>query len=89
MPHVTPQEVILVIVLALLLFGPKKLPELSRSIGESIREFRHSVSGQTQAETPATPAPVLSTSATTSAPASAPVITAPATPSQDAQLPKS
>jgi sec-independent protein translocase protein TatA len=88
MPHVTPQEVILVIVLALLLFGPKKLPELSRSIGESIREFRHSISGQTPAETPPAPAPALPTSAT-SAPSSAPVITAPATTTQDAQLPKS
>jgi len=33
-------EVIAILVLALLLFGPKKLPELGRTLGKSIAEFR-------------------------------------------------
>ena len=33
-------EILLVFVIALLLFGPKKLPELGRSLGKTIREFK-------------------------------------------------
>src|SRR5262245_5461131 len=33
-------EVILIFVVALLVFGPKKLPELGKSLGKGIREFR-------------------------------------------------
>ena len=34
------EELIVVLIIILLLFGAKKLPELSRSVGESIRELR-------------------------------------------------
>lgn len=34
------QELILILALALIIFGPRKLPELGRSIGQGIREFR-------------------------------------------------
>ncbi len=33
-------ELVIIVVLALLLFGPKKMPEIARSIGEGIRELR-------------------------------------------------
>lgn len=33
-------EIILIVVIVLLLFGPKRLPDLARSLGESIREFK-------------------------------------------------
>ena len=33
-------EMILILALALLVFGPKKLPEVGRSIGKALREFR-------------------------------------------------
>lgn len=33
-------EILVILVVALLIFGPKKLPELGRSLGQSIREFR-------------------------------------------------
>ncbi len=39
------QEVILIVVLALLLFGGKKIPELMRGVGKGIREFKDASSG--------------------------------------------
>ncbi len=38
-------EIIIVLVLVLIIFGPKRLPELGRSLGNGIREFRGSVTG--------------------------------------------
>lgn len=34
------QELMIVLVLALLVFGPKKLPEIGRSLGKTLREFK-------------------------------------------------
>lgn len=44
MPELKLPELIVVLVILLLLFGGKKLPELSKSIGKSIRELRGAVS---------------------------------------------
>jgi sec-independent protein translocase protein TatA len=38
-------EVILVLAIALIVLGPKKLPEAARSVGKGLREFKESVSG--------------------------------------------
>ena len=38
-------EIILFGIVALLIFGPKKLPEMGRSLGKGMREFKDSVSG--------------------------------------------
>lgn len=38
-------EIALIAVALLLLFGPRKLPELAKGIGEAVKEFRKSVSG--------------------------------------------
>jgi sec-independent protein translocase protein TatA len=35
-----PAELILIFVIALLVFGPKKLPEIGRSVGKALREFK-------------------------------------------------
>lgn len=35
-----PQELIFILFIALLIFGPKKLPELGKSLGKAIREFK-------------------------------------------------
>lgn len=48
MPNVGPMEIVLLLGLALLLFGAKRLPEIGRSVGHGIREFKGSISGETQ-----------------------------------------
>jgi sec-independent protein translocase protein TatA len=38
-------EIAIVLIIALVVFGPKRLPELGRSLGRGIREFRGSIGG--------------------------------------------
>ncbi len=51
-----PTEIILLLILALILLGPSKLPELARSLGQAINEFKKATS-QAMETTPATSAP--------------------------------
>lgn len=52
----SPLELGVVLVLVFLLFGPKRLPELARSFGKAIREFKHSMSeASEEIRTAATP----------------------------------
>lgn len=46
MPNIGPGEIVLLLLLALLLFGAKRLPEIGRSLGKGMREFKDSVSGK-------------------------------------------
>jgi len=46
MPNVGPVEIIIVLVIVLLIFGPKRLPDLGRSLGRGMREFKDSVTGK-------------------------------------------
>jgi len=39
-------ELLIVLLIVLLIFGPSKLPQLAESIGKAIREFRHSLSDE-------------------------------------------
>jgi sec-independent protein translocase protein TatA len=41
----SPTHIILLLLLALLLFGAKRLPEIGRSLGSGMREFKDSVTG--------------------------------------------
>jgi sec-independent protein translocase protein TatA len=65
MPNVGPMEIIVVLIIALIVFGPKKLPELGKSLGKGINEFKGSITASHDA--PAEPAAV----------AAAPVVAAP------------
>ena len=46
MPSIGPMELVIVLVIALLVVGPKKLPELGRSLGGGMREFKDGISGK-------------------------------------------
>lgn len=52
-----PGELLLILIIALVFFGPSRLPELGRSLGDAIREFRHALRGGEAADPPAQPAP--------------------------------
>jgi len=66
-----PMEIVVVLVIALLVIGPKKLPDMAKSMGSGLREFKDSLSGESdERDEPAAVAPV---TASTPAPvASAP-----------------
>ena len=67
-----PSHIIIILLLALLLFGAKRLPEIGRSLGSGMREFKDSVTGNTPEEPqpqqlpPAETTPVAQTTATPS-----------------------
>lgn len=79
-------ELILILVVALLVFGPNRLPELARSLGKGLAEFRRASSDlrsqllDTPTEAPAKPAAPAPTAA-----ASAPSGTEPAAPAREAE----
>lgn len=54
--RISPWELLVVLVVVLMVFGPKRLPELGKAIGRTIREFRHATSEKDEEEKPANPA---------------------------------
>jgi len=58
MPNVGPLELAIVLIIALVIFGPKRLPELGRSMGRGIREFKASISGNDDEEEPSKPSQI-------------------------------
>jgi sec-independent protein translocase protein TatA len=48
MPNIGPLEIIIVLVIVLIIFGPKRLPDLGRSMGRGMREFKDSVTGKSK-----------------------------------------
>ena len=46
MPNIGPLEIIIVLIIVLIIFGPKRLPDLGRSLGRGMREFKDSVTGK-------------------------------------------
>jgi sec-independent protein translocase protein TatA len=53
MPNIGPLEIAVVLVIVLVVFGPKRLPELGKSLGKGIREFKGSLSIDDKDEIPA------------------------------------
>jgi sec-independent protein translocase protein TatA len=41
-----PLEIVIILVIVLIIFGPKRLPDLGRSLGRGMREFKDSVTGK-------------------------------------------
>ena len=57
MPNIGPMELIIVLVIVLVVFGPKRLPGLGRQLGAGMREFKESITARTASATRiATPA---------------------------------
>ena len=52
MPNVGPLEIAVVLIIVLIIFGPKRLPELGQSMGRGIREFKNSISGDKDKDSP-------------------------------------
>jgi sec-independent protein translocase protein TatA len=62
MPTIGPMELVVVLVIALLVLGPKRLPSAGRSLGAGLREFKDSVRGVSLDDaTPAREDPVAAT----------------------------
>lgn len=80
--NIGPFEILIVLIIALIVFGPKRLPELGNSLGKGIREFKDSVTGEnkddddvkTIAATQATTAPAEQHTTTPAAPEAAEVV---------------
>jgi sec-independent protein translocase protein TatA len=45
-PNIGPTELIIVLVIVLLIFGPKRLPGLGKQLGSGMREFKDSIAGK-------------------------------------------
>jgi sec-independent protein translocase protein TatA len=45
-----PWELLILLLVVLLVFGPKRLPEMGRSLGKGMREFKDSISGKDEPE---------------------------------------
>ena len=45
MPSIGPLELVVVLIIALVILGPKRLPDAGRSIGRGLREFKEAVTG--------------------------------------------
>ena len=50
MPNIGPLEIAIVLIIALVIFGPSKLPELGKSAGKGFREFKDSITGDNDDE---------------------------------------
>jgi sec-independent protein translocase protein TatA len=48
MPNVGPLELVVILAIALIVLGPKKLPEVGRSLGKGMREFKDSLTGESE-----------------------------------------
>ena len=70
----SPVQILIVLVIALLVFGPKRLPEMGKSIGRGIREFK----GAILDDEPSRPAPPPPSPTATTTPVAAPGPVAPA-----------
>ena len=64
MPSIGPMEIMIVLVIALIVFGPKRLPELGRGLGRGMRDFKTGLTGADEDERRAEEAERRATAAT-------------------------
>lgn len=57
--NVGPMELVIVLVIALVVLGPKRLPEAGKAVGRGLREFKGAISGATTDETDDTREPAV------------------------------
>jgi sec-independent protein translocase protein TatA len=48
MPNIGPMELVIVLVIALLVLGPKRLPDAGRAVGKGMRDFKDALSGSSK-----------------------------------------
>ena len=53
MPNIGPLEIAIVLIIALVILGPKKLPDMGRSMGRGMREFKDAITNGSDDEKPA------------------------------------
>ena len=56
MPNVGPMELIVILAIALIVLGPKRLPEVGKSLGKGMREFKESLQGDSDRDDDERPA---------------------------------
>jgi sec-independent protein translocase protein TatA len=74
MPNIGPMELIIVLVIVLVVFGPKRLPGLGRQLGSGMREFKESITGKDSDED-RDPSGLAAAPTDTPAPKQAPTVT--------------
>ena len=65
MPNIGPLELVIVLVIVLVVFGPKRLPSLGRQLGAGMREFKDSVTGNSKGDDDDDDRPTITQSANT------------------------
>jgi sec-independent protein translocase protein TatA len=81
-----PVHLLFIAAVALIVLGPRRLPELARSLGRGIREFREAMSDGSAAGAPHAPAPSASPASVPTPPAEAVVAESPPDPAPPPQV---
>jgi sec-independent protein translocase protein TatA len=80
MPNIGPLEIAIVALIVLVIFGPKRLPELGRGLGKGMREFKDSITGKDEERKELKASADAQTSGQAAAPPEQAAATAPAPP---------
>jgi sec-independent protein translocase protein TatA len=79
-PNIGAPELIVILIIALIVLGPGKLPDVAASLGKSVREFRKAATDVSDAAKLDSPAPTPAAPAVTAGPVATPAASEPAAP---------